>query len=69
MLNKHHIKVSYMIGVKLDENFTRSIEELNTGYLVKAAPARTESRILKGGVTNKLNPAFGFICQSATRPL
>ena len=57
-----------MIGVKLDENFRRSIEELNTGYLVKAAPARTESTILKAGVTNTLNPAFGFICQSATRP-
>ena len=35
------------------------IEELNTGHLLRAAPASSQSRIFKDGVTNTLNPAFG----------
>ena len=46
--------------------FTISIEELNTGHILRAAPASSQSRIFNAGVTNTLNPAFGFIHQSTT---
>ena len=39
------------------------------GHPERAAPASSQSRIFKAGVTDTLNPAFGFMYQSATRPL
>ena len=51
MLNYHNIKVSYMIYDESQTSwiFTRSIEELNTVHLLRAAPERSQSRISKAG--------------------
>ena len=53
-------------GSQTSWTFTISFEELNTEHLLRAAPASSQSRIFNAGVTNTLNPAFGFIYQSTT---